>query len=246
MTASAPALPAFSPPGPLSLSQALDCIVAGVQRKLAVVPTDETPIDDIVARCKQGDRAAFRVLFQRHRSDVARLVFRMLGPKADLEDIIQEVFLQVFRSLGDFRGEARFTTWLHRLTVNVVLMHRRAARSRPNFTDEVPAEAEAHTAHPDDDAIRRERIRAFYAVLDRLPEKKRTVFILHEIEGLSPTEVAEAVDAPVLTVRTRLFYARRELIQLLRQEPTLASLADVMLRPGSADLAAGEVRESTP
>jgi len=210
------------------------------------VNSDGTQADDLIARAQQGDKTAFRCLFERHRRDVARLVFRMVGPKPDMEDIIQDVFLHVYRSLGDFRGEARFTTWLHRLTVNVVLMHRRAARSRPVFTDEVPAGAEASTAHPDDDAIRRERVRAFYEVLERLPEKKRAVFVLHEIEGRTPAEIAEIVGAPVLTVRTRLFYARRELIQLLRQEPTLASLADVMLRPGSADLATVEVRETVP
>jgi RNA polymerase sigma-70 factor, ECF subfamily len=239
--------PALDPTAELNLlSRALDCLPPWVQPVPSTVSSEDTPADDLIARAKQGERAAFRKLFERHRSDVARLVFRMLGPKADLEDIIQEVFLQVYRSLGDFRGEARFTTWLHRLTVNVVLMHRRAARSRPQFTEEVPAGAEAATAHPEDDAIRRERVRAFYEVLERLPDKKRAVFVLHEIEGRTPSEIAEIVGAPVLTVRTRLFYARRELIQLLRQEPTLASLADVMLRPGSADLAAGEVRESVP
>lgn len=226
--------------------RALDCSSQWVQPVARTVSAEETHADELIARAKKGDRAAFRLLFERHRTDVARLVFRMVGPKADLEDIIQEVFLQVYRSLADFRGEARFTTWLHRLTVNVVLMHRRAARSRPQFTDEVSSGAEAATAHPDDDAIRRERVRAFYEVLDRLPDKKRTVFILHEIEGRSPTEIAQIVGAPVLTVRTRLFYARRELIQLLRQEPVLAALADVMLRPGSADLAGGEARESVP
>jgi RNA polymerase sigma-70 factor (ECF subfamily) len=241
-------VPALDPSSELILlSQALDCLPGWVQPVPRAVSTEETPADDLVARAQRGDKAAFRLLFERHRNDVARLVFRMLGPKADMEDIIQEVFLQVYRSLGDFRGEARFTTWLHRLTVNVVLMHRRAARSRPQFTEEVPAAAEAPLAHPDEDAIRRQRVRAFYEVLDRLPDKKRAVFVLHEIEGRTPSEIAEIVGAPVLTVRTRLFYARRELIQLLRQEPTLASLADVMLRPGSADLAAGgEIRESVP
>jgi RNA polymerase sigma-70 factor (ECF subfamily) len=221
-------------------------MVLGVQPEHGTVSTDHPHADELISRARAGDKAAFGLLFQRHRAEVARLVFRMVGPKAELEDLLQEVFLQVFRSLGDFRGDARFTTWLHRLTVNVVLMYRRAARSRPQLTDELPAEAESPAVHPDDDAIRRERIRAFYALLDRLPDKKRTVFVLHEIEGFAPAEIARIVEAPVLTVRTRLFYARRDLIQLLRADPSLASLADVMLRPGSADLAAGEARESAP
>lgn len=210
-----------------------------------VMPSDPGP-DTLVVRCQQGDKTAFRDLFHRHRSDVARIVFRMLGPVADVDDVIQDVFIQVYRSMGDFQGKSKFSTWLHRVTVNVVLMHRRAQRSRPNLTDEIPAEMQTEGLGPDEDAIRRERIRAFYQVLDKLPDKKRTVFVLHEIEGLNPREIAKIVDAPALTVRTRLFYARREIIRLLQADPSLAKLAEVMLRPGSADLAADTSRETLP
>src|SRR4029077_13156993 len=92
--------------------------------------------ESLLARAATVDRAAVRDVYQRHRADVARLVFRMLGPRADAEDVIQEVFFQVFRSLKDFRGQSKFTTWLHRVTVNAVLMPRRAAKSRPVFADE--------------------------------------------------------------------------------------------------------------
>jgi RNA polymerase sigma-70 factor (ECF subfamily) len=181
--------------------------------------------DDLVERAKGGDRAAFRELFRKHRADVARLVFRMLGPSADVEDLVQEVFLQVHRSLADFKGQSKFSTWLHRVTVNVVLMCRRAARSRPVFSGEVSDAEPDRGLLPDEDAARKHRLEAFRRVLDRLPEKKRTVFVLHEIEGLPPAEIAVIVDAPVLTVRTRLFYARREICDLMRDEPTLADLA---------------------
>jgi RNA polymerase sigma-70 factor (ECF subfamily) len=187
----------------------------------------ETPeVDDLVRRSQRGDRVAFTELFRRHRGDVSRLVFRMLGPTADAEDVVQEVFLQVHKSLTEFRGQAKFTTWLHRVTVNVVLMVRRAARSRPVFAGEPLEDHEPDRGLlPDEDAARRSRIAAFRRLLDKLPEKKRTVFILHEIEGKSPADIAELVDAPVLTVRTRLFYARRELAEMMRDEPTLAQLA---------------------
>jgi RNA polymerase sigma-70 factor (ECF subfamily) len=85
----------------------------------------------LVARCQAGDKHAFREIFLRHRSDVARLVQRMMGPVADVDDVVQEVFFQVHRSVKDFRGQARFSTWLYRVTVNVVLMQRRSAKSRP-------------------------------------------------------------------------------------------------------------------
>ena len=189
--------------------------------------TEAHEVDELVKRAQHGDRAAFTELFRRHRSDVSRLVFRMLGPTADSEDVIQEVFLQVHRSLGEFRGQAKFTTWLHRVTVNVVLMVRRAARSRPVFAGELVDDAEPDKGLlPDEDAARYARIAAFRRLLDRLPEKKRTVFILHEIEGLAPAEIATMVDAPVLTIRTRLFYARRELAEMMVHEPVLAQLAE--------------------
>jgi RNA polymerase sigma-70 factor (ECF subfamily) len=151
------------------------------------------------------------------------------------------VFLQVHRSLGEFRGQAKFTTWLHRVTVNVVLMARRAARSRPVFTGDPIAEQEPDRGLlPDEGAARQVRIDAFRRLVDRLPEKKRTVFVLHEIEGLSPNEISEIVDAPVLTVRTRLFYARRELAEMMLEEPALAQLAQELAAQRTEGLKAAE------
>jgi RNA polymerase sigma-70 factor (ECF subfamily) len=86
---------------------------------------------------------------------------------------------------------------------------------------------------PDEDVARLERMRAFRRVIDQLAEKKRTVFLLHELEGLAPAEISKIVGAPVLTVRTRLFYARRELAEMLKQEPTLAAFAKAFERGGT-------------
>lgn len=184
-------------------------------------------VDALVERARTGDRGAFTELFRRHRRDVARLVFRMMGPRCEVDDLVQDVFLQVHRSLAEFRGQARFSTWLHRVTVNVVLMARRSARSRPVFSGEAIAEERevSPALRPDEDAQRRMQASAFQALIDKLAEKKRTVFILHELEGLSPAEIGEIVGAPVLTVRTRLFYARRELEEAMRADPRLAHLA---------------------
>jgi RNA polymerase sigma-70 factor (ECF subfamily) len=186
------------------------------------VPEEER----LIARAAAGESAAFRELYERHRADVARLVYRMLGGRSDFEDVIQEVFVQVYRSLKDFRGQSKLSTWMHRVTVNVVLMHRRAARSRPVFADEPPGDGllRAESAAPDEDVERRERMRAFGRLLDRLADKKRIVFVLHELEGVPPNEIAEIVGAPVLTVRTRLFYARRELEAMLAEEPSLSGM----------------------
>lgn len=180
----------------------------------------------LVERCQQGDADAFRELFRVHRQDVARLAQRMLGGSAELEDIVQEVFLQVHRSIRDFRHGARFSTWLYRVTVNVVLMQRRAAKSRVVFS-EAPEHVTAieQRGGADEQLARQRRMQAFQRLLDRLSDKKRVVFVLHELEGLAPGEIAKIVGSPVLTVRTRLFYARRELLALLAEEPSLASLA---------------------
>jgi RNA polymerase sigma-70 factor (ECF subfamily) len=183
---------------------------------------------ELIAKAGAGDRAAFRILYTEHRAAVSRLVFRMLGGPRDLDDVVQEVFFQVHRSLKDFRGQSKFSTWLHRVTVNVVLMHRRAARSRPTYSEEPHPDTtpDDELVAPDEDADRRERVRAFARIVERLAEKKRVVFILHELEGVSPVEIAEIVGAPVLTVRTRLFYARREIEAMLADEPVLAALRE--------------------
>ena len=189
------------------------------------------PAAALLERCRAGDPEAFRDLFRLHRNDVLRLVHRMLGRSSELEDVVQEVFLQVHRSIRDFRSQSRFTTWLYRVAVNVVLMHRRAARSRPVFgVAEDLQQAVDVEPLPDEQLARNKRIRAFYRLLERLTEKKRTVFVLHELEGINPAEIAKIVEAPVLTVRTRLFYARRELSAMLREEPDLAVVADQLVR----------------
>jgi len=214
--------------------------VEPIVRELKPRMSDE---ERLIARATADDRAAFRELYVRHRGDVARLVYRMLGGRGDLEDVIQEVFVQVHKSLKDFRGQAKFSTWLHRVTVNVVLMHRRAARSRPVFADEPLGEAVVHDEDvaPDEDAERRERMRAFARLLDRLAEKKRIVFVLHELEGIAPTEIAQIVGAPVLTVRTRLFYARRELEAMLADEPSLSGLKVRFSKAPGAEGAEGDL-----
>ncbi|GAC1356819.1 MAG: hypothetical protein NVSMB47_10160 [Polyangiales bacterium] len=198
-------------------------------RRAPTLASDPTAVDtsaELVARARAGDRTAFRALFDRHRADVARLVYRMVGPRADLEDLVQEVFVQVHRSLRDFRGDARFSTWLHRVTVNVVLMQRRAEKSRPALTEELPAGTveDLASVQPDDEADRRARIATFFELLQQVSEKKRAVFVLHDLDGKTPAEISEIVGAPILTVRTRLFYARRELETLMRAHPVLGGV----------------------
>ena len=188
--------------------------------------------ESLLARCQRGEAAAFRELFMRYRQDVVQIIHRFAAPPAeDIEDLVQEVFLQVYRSIGKFRGQSKFSTWLYRVTVNVVLMHLRAQRSRPKLSEPLPEDLRDTARPPDGQAMTNQMVRAFYRVLDQLPEKKRTVFVLHELQGLSLTEVAKIVGAPTVTVRTRLYYARRQLVELLDDDPVLGPYAELMSRP---------------
>lgn len=199
-----------------------------------------TGVDPLIQRAQEGDAAAFREIFALHKDRVASIVFRFLGHSSEVDDVVQDVFLHVHRSLPRFRGEARFTTWLYRLTANITKMHLRKRASRPRVVDvevpELPRHAEPPEA-PDDALARQLRIRALYRLLERLSEKKRMVLVLHDLEGMPAAEIAEVVEAPIMTVRTRLFYARRDLYAMFAEEPTLASLAQELggaLRGGQA------------
>jgi len=192
----------------------------------------------LVERALSGDESAFKQLFTRHRDDASRVVYRMLGPSPEVEDVVQDVFLHVYRSLHTFRGDSRFSTWLYRLAVNVTRMHLRKRKSRPRFADvdvpETPSE-DQRVLDPGEEVDQRMRIRALYDVLDTLTEKKREVLVLHDFDGVAAKEIAETLDIPVLTVRTRLFYARKELYVAMRSHPALKSIAESLAHKASAE-----------
>jgi RNA polymerase sigma-70 factor (ECF subfamily) len=194
-------------------------------------------IDSLIRRAQPGDPRALRELFERHRGDVARIAFRVVGPSADLEDVVQESFVQLYRSLPSYRGDSKFSTWLYRVVTNVARMHVRHERSRPALTSAtepaIDRMASSEGARPDAAAERNERVRALYAQLSVLSDKKRMVLVLHDLEGVSASEIATIVDAPVLTVRTRLFYARKELYAALAHDPALAEAAAALRGTGT-------------
>jgi RNA polymerase sigma-70 factor (ECF subfamily) len=190
--------------------------------------------EELVERAQRGDRAAFRALFLTHRAQTSRLLARLV-PQAEVEDVTQEVFLQVHRSLSAFRGESRFSTWLYRLTFNVARMHLRRQRSRPKLNlagqDEAGQLEQPAPESPQLDAERHERLEALDRLLARLSDKKREALILHDFQGVSAEEIARICEVPVMTVRTRVFYARRELYAALAEEPALAALLEAGAAP---------------
>jgi RNA polymerase sigma-70 factor (ECF subfamily) len=179
----------------------------------------------LVERAQRGDRAAFKSLFLGHRGQVARLVQRFV-PANEVEDVSQEVFLHVHRSLASFRGDSRFSTWLYRLTLNVTRMHVRKQQSRPKLNlagdDEAGRLERIEPETPASEAERNERMSALRRLIAALSEKKQEALILHDFEGLTAEEISKIVEAPVMTVRTRVFYARKELYAALATEPALA------------------------
>ncbi len=180
---------------------------------------------DLIQRCRRDERAAHDELYHRFRRQVAGNLYRVLGDRTDLEDLVQEVFVIAFRGLDRFRGDARLSTWLYRICVNVALGRIRTRRRRPNavgVSDLDSASADPSlTERPEtpEKSLERQRDRErVYQALEQLAPKKRVVLYLHEIEGLDLKEIAYIVDSNPVTVRTRLFYARREFYRVIAGE----------------------------
>ena len=189
----------------------------------ALGPADEA---DLIARCKADQRSAHDELYHRFRRQVAGNLYRVLGDRTDLDDLVQEVFVIAFRGLDRFRGDARLSTWLYRICVNVALGRIRTRRRRPaafGVTDlDAAATDPSLTERPETPAQslqRRQDQERVYRALEVLAPKKRVVLYLHEIEGLDLKEIAYLVDSNPVTVRTRLFYARKEFYKVLAGEP---------------------------
>ena len=189
--------------------------------KLSVVAGDDPLLPELVESCQRGEREALGEFYRRFRTDVTRNLQRVLGPgRGDLEDVLQDVFIEAFRSIGRFRGDARVSTWLYRVTLNVALQRLRKRKRLAEVPADQVAEGACHET-PERGLDNRRRLDAVYRILDHLSAKKRVVFILHEIEGREPKEIAQLVGAPVLTVRTRLHYARKEFYRRAASEPGL-------------------------
>ena len=178
------------------------------------------PSDVELARASAaGDTNAFEQLYRRHFRRVYALCFRMLGNPTEAEDLTQDVFTHLFNKIGSFRGESAFTTWLHRLTVNQVLMHFRKKGVRMEQTTDdgdVPVQVVQGTENPASMPVV-DRI-ALDRAISQLPPGYRTVFILHDIEGHEHEEIARLLGCSVGTSKSQLHKARMKLRGLLRQQ----------------------------
>jgi RNA polymerase sigma-70 factor, ECF subfamily len=171
-------------------------------------------VTDLVRRAQQGDQAAFRALYGEHVGRVYALCLRLTTDRAEAEELTQDAFIRAWERLASFRGDSAFSSWLYRLTVNVVFMSRRTARRRALrvVSAEDPAAVEPFGREPPAGlGLDLERAVA------RLPPGAREVFVLHDVEGYRHGEIVELTGIAVGTSKAQLFRARRLLREMLER-----------------------------
>ena len=179
---------------------------------------------EAIRLAQAGDAAAFEHLYGLHSRRVYALCLRMVGNPSDAEDLMQEAFLQLFRKIGTFRGESAFSTWLHRMTVNVVLMRLRK-KTLPAASLEETTEPDEETGGPRKD-IGAPDLRLSGAVdrvnlersIEKLPPGYRTVFVLHDVQGFEHNEIAGIMGCSVGNSKSQLHKARTRLRELLQED----------------------------
>jgi len=180
---------------------------------------------ELVKRVQQGDKKAFDLLVAKYQRKISRLLSRMLREQSEVEDVMQETFIKAYRALPQFRGESAFYTWLYRIAINtarnwMTAQGRRPSSPNPNQNedgetfDDVDSLTDNNT--PESVYVSQEIAATVNATIEQLPEELRTAIVLREIEGLSYEEIAQAMDCPIGTVRSRIFRAREAIAAKLR------------------------------
>lgn len=175
---------------------------------------------ELAMRCVAGERAAQRTLYEREKRRVHSTLYRVFGTNHQIEDVIQEVFLQVFRSLAGFRGDASLTTWIDRCAVRVAYAHV-TSRKRRGTPLELVADVPSGDPSAERRALAREAARRLYAELEKLDPKQRIAFTLHELDGHSIAEVATMMEATVVATKARVWRARQQIEARARKDDVL-------------------------
>jgi len=179
---------------------------------------------ELVRRVQRGERGAFDLLVLRYQHKVVKLVARLLRDPTEAEDVAQESFVKAYRALGSFRGDSAFYTWLYRIAVNTARNTMASRQRRPldyeaDLSESEQSVVESRMRHGDtpEAAVLSDEIHSTVnSAIEALPEDLRTAIILREVEGLSYEEIAEAMDCPVGTVRSRIFRAREAIDRSLK------------------------------
>ena len=178
----------------------------------------------LVERVQKGDKSAFDLLVLKYQHRVLKLVGRFVSDAAEAQDVAQEAFLKAYRALPSFRGESAFYTWLYRIAINTAKNALVSNRRRPVDFDLDLQDPEQYDRHaklkevdtPEGVLLTEEIRQVVERAMEQLPEDLRTAIVLREIEGLSYEEIAEAMDCPVGTVRSRIFRAREAIDKRLQ------------------------------
>ena len=194
----------------------------------------ERDIDrQLVERAQRGDKHAFELLVEKYQRKLGRLLARFIRDPAEVEDVTQEAFIKAYRALPAFRGDSAFYTWLYRIGINTAKNYLMALGRRAPTSTEVEAEdAEGYEEGeqlrdintPESMLLSKEIAQTVNATIEQLPEELRTAIQLREIEGMSYEDIAQAMDCPIGTVRSRIFRAREAIAEQLR--PLLGTSKD--------------------
>lgn len=187
----------------------------------------------LVERAQRGDKKAFEMLVAKYQRKLGRLLSRLVRDPAEIEDVTQEAFIKAYRALPAFRGESAFYTWLYRIGINtaknyLVAMGRRAPTSTEFDSEEAEGFEDGQQLRdintPESELLTKQIAKTVNETMETLPDELRTAIVLREIEGLSYEEIAEIMNCPLGTVRSRIFRARDAIAEKLR--PLLGTSKD--------------------
>lgn len=192
---------------------------------------------ELVKRVQRGDSAAFDLLVRKYQHRIAALIGRYVSDWSECQDVAQDTFIRAYRAIGSFRGDAQFYTWLHRIAVNTAKNHLVSQRRRPPTDDIEVDDAEQfdsgtrlrNTDTPERELARQQMEQTVMRAVEALPEELRLAITLREMDGLSYEEIAQRMECPIGTVRSRIFRAR---------EAIDASLKPLMDAPTNRERAA--------
>ena len=180
---------------------------------------------ELVARVQRGDKRAFDLLVLKYQRKIMRLLSRMIREPAEVEDVAQEAFIKAYRALPQFRGDSAFYTWLYRIAINTARNWQAANGRRPSTSSIIETDDNetfdqidnlTDISTPESLMASRQVVDTVNAAIDALPEDLRTAIVLREIEGLSYEDIAQTMNCPIGTVRSRIFRAREAIAAQLR------------------------------
>ena len=190
-----------------------------------VVMSEREKDNVLVLRVQRGDKVAFELLFTKYQRRVSRLVSRFIRSEAEVEDVVQDSFIKAYKALANFRGDSAFYTWLYRIAVNTAKNYLVAASKRPislsqfekNDDDDFEEDRFiSNSTTPESELITKQIAKTVNKTIDELPADLREAIMLREIEGMSYEDIAEAMECPIGTVRSRIFRAREAISQKIK------------------------------